>query len=406
MQNISQFIAMLELNTLRWWWILLTILVIVWSIFYAILSVIVERKKSNTPLKKKSSPAKVKKTTWWFFDSVTKISQQVFQDNGIEQRWKTEVSDYKESSALQKDVSLEFKDSKKTIPLTEQKPFPEIILPSKESDSATEYEEQSQQDEQWRLPRWKKIISRKSNFSVQNDEDGEDNHDEILEETTVDEIVTNDENNDNTADILMTSDTVDQIEQHNKTKIQREKLKSELEYLKKKQKWDTYESTLIEALAQDHDDTNILEYLADFYMMDNQPKKALSLYKKIIDQQPDNHVFIRKIAQNYIILQDLETAEVLLDNALSLHPKTPKYAMSLVEIYYKNNRMKDSISLMEDIVLWRWENLSYRNTLVGMYEEQWDYEKIVPAYEDMLLIDPTNITLKRKLLEARTKLNS
>lgn len=203
----------------------------------------------------------------------------------------------------------------------------------------------------------------------------------------------------------MTEQEVEKIEQHSKTQLDWEKFVTDIEYLKKKQQWDMYESKLIEELAKDPHHTGILEYLADFYMMDNQKKKALPLYKKLVDQTPNNHIYMWKMAQVYVYMKDYETAEVLLDNALTLHPDTPKYAMTLVELYYHTERIREAVDLMEQIVQRRPENLSYRTTLVSLYEETHEDEKVVATYEAMVTIDPTNAKLKRKLLEARTRLN-
>lgn len=203
---------------------------------------------------------------------------------------------------------------------------------------------------------------------------------------------------------LMTEQTVQHIEQHTKSQIEWEQYEQELTYLKKRQQRDAYESKLIEGLAKDPEHVHLLEYLADFYMMDNQHKKALPLYKKLVDKDPNNHLSLWKMAQLYLILKDYQTAEMLLDTALTLHPHTPKYAMSLIELYYTTHRVEQALLLLEDVVKRRPENLSYHNALANLYEELELYDGAVQTYEAMLLIDPTNIGIKRKLLEARTRL--
>jgi tetratricopeptide (TPR) repeat protein len=78
----------------------------------------------------------------------------------------------------------------------------------------------------------------------------------------------------------------------------------------------------------------------------------------------------------------------------------------LVEIYYNTKRKDDAITLMEDIVKRRPANLWYRDTLAKLYEEMHDYELAIECYQSMLTIDPKNNTIKRKLLETRTKINN
>jgi predicted Zn-dependent protease len=63
------------------------------------------------------------------------------------------------------------------------------------------------------------------------------------------------------------------------------------------------------------------------------------------------------MADIYLTIEDIETSEVLVKRALSLNPKNPKYAITLVEIYYNTKRKDDAITLMEDIVKRRPANL-------------------------------------------------
>ena len=430
MQTILENISILNLDSLRWWRVVLTILVILGSIFYAIISLVLEKKKTNNYDKNRKTTDRNKKVynskknsiigeskekrkgRKWFFSGLNNARSQIFSESIVIEDWQ------------------------QNMPLTvqsfpeDQKAMPEDVIP--EDDREEKNRQESPLDktnaldesvikwEETKSTRWKKLFYKKAAlqseantiqdrdtidnefFLLQEDSGENDTLEIIVEESADDQWHTNKQAIDHEWDILMTQDTVTQIEQQSKTHIEREKLKTELEYLKKKQQWDKYESTLIESLAQDHHNVHVLEYLADFYMMDSQSKKALPLYKKIIEQQPDNHVFLRKMSQAYMVLQDLQTAEVLLDTALVLYPKTPKYAMSLVEIYYKTERKDRALSMMEDIVKWRPDNISYRKTLVAMYEDKGDYDKVISAYENMLLVDPTNLGLKRKLLQSRS----
>jgi predicted Zn-dependent protease len=101
----------------------------------------------------------------------------------------------------------------------------------------------------------------------------------------------------------------------------------------------------------------ILEQLALYYVEHHQEKKSLPLFKKLLDQNPENHKVLRHMADIYLTLEDSETSEVLVKRALSLSPKTPKYAITLVEIYYNTKRKDEAITLMEDIVKRRPANL-------------------------------------------------
>lgn len=425
MQILNDVFLPLELDTLRWWWVLLTVLVIAGSIVYAIVSYMVER-TSKQPLRSKPSKKEIKKKSkeWHSIKySLTSWFQQLFADDNkkeIISDW-SEGIDHGKEVVLQEELQIDEKKEELHIAhIVEDKLIDEelytdwaLVEDWWEVDLSLEDDEILPEHKKDKLPRWKTLLTKKPKKIEDADEILDESiQDEQLEETqAVDEQRVEQEQQEQQPEvvlqeeILMTEETVDQMEQHNKTQIKREEFKSDLEYLKKKQKWDEYESKLIEGLAKDPEHMDIIEHLADFYMMDNQQKKALPLYKKLVEKQPEHHIFLRKMAQVYMMMKDLEMAEVLLDRSLALHPETPKYAMNLVEIYYKTNRKDMSLSLMEDIIKRRPENLSYRSALINLYEEFGYDEKVIDAYESMLLVDPTNITLKRKLLEARTKIS-
>lgn len=206
-------------------------------------------------------------------------------------------------------------------------------------------------------------------------------------------------------EILMTEQKAKEIDNLTRSAIQREEFDTELQYLKKKWKREELEKKLIEWLAKDSEHMGIIEQLAQYYIDQDQHKKALPLLKKLLDQDSDNHKVLRQMADIYLTIEDLETSEVLAKRSLSLNPKNPKYAITLVEIYYNTKRKDDAITLMEDIVKRRPANLWYRDTLAKLYEEMQDYDLAIECYQSMLTIDPKNNTIKRKLLETRTKIS-
>lgn len=233
------------------------------------------------------------------------------------------------------------------------------------------------------------------------EEDGFDIQTDQFEDDILDEK----ENIEDEKDILMTEQTAKDIDNLTRSTIQREEFDGELQYLKKKWKREELEKKLIEWLAKDSEHPGIIEQLAQYYIDQEQHKKALPLLKKLLDQDADNHKVLRQMADIYLTIEDVETSEVLAKRALALNPKNPKYAITLVEIYYNTKRKDDAINLMEDVVKRRPANLWYRDTLAKLYEEMHDYDLAVECYQSMLTIDPKNNTIKRKLLETRTKLS-
>ena len=54
---------------------------------------------------------------------------------------------------------------------------------------------------------------------------------------------------------------------------------------------------------------------------------------------------------------------------MNLKPDSPKYNLSLVEIYYNTDRIMEAISCMEKVIKLRPTNTNYLFTLAMLYEE-------------------------------------
>lgn len=389
----------IELTTLWWWWVLLSLLVL-WSlILYGLIilveySIILSHKRSKK-LEKKSIKQREKITQPRKITKAKSFRAQFFPDQEVDRELSHKeepslpeirsLSNSKSSMTKQigqKITKLFKKQSKKKNILTEETMVIDQNALLNELDSTTEDHKESVNSELDKQDLKKDIIPKTT--------DSQEEEEKVWEVRSEKE------------ESLMTSEIAEQIDQKTRAKLEREQLKSELEYLKKRGDRDAYESKLIEWLSKEPEHKEAREYLADFYMMDNQSKKALPLYKQLVDRYNEDHMLLWKMAQTYLSLDDQETAEILLQNALSLQPKNPKYAIDLVKIYYSSQRESEALELMEQIVQRRPENMSYREVLAHMYETAWKYRKLVQAYEEMIIINPTNSRLKRKLLEART----
>lgn len=184
----------------------------------------------------------------------------------------------------------------------------------------------------------------------------------------------------------------------------RERFRSDANYAKKKGRREEYEKKLIEGMAFDPHNDEVLRALAEYYFTYNQSKKALPLLKKIVDHHPDDHKALWQIAEIYLEGGDLETSELLTSKALSISPQNPKYAITLTEIYYNTWRLDDAIRSMEDVVKWRPSHVWYREALAKLYEEANEIELAQECYQSLIEIDPNNVRAKKKVLELRNKL--
>jgi len=75
----------------------------------------------------------------------------------------------------------------------------------------------------------------------------------------------------------------------------------------------------------------------------------------------------------YLITGDFETAELLIDKAISINQSNPKYYISMVEVLYNTDRKKEAVEMMEKIVKLRPTTPSYLLTLADLYLELQDY---------------------------------
>jgi len=178
-----------------------------------------------------------------------------------------------------------------------------------------------------------------------------------------------------------------------------EKIVYEALVFRKEWKLDEYEKKIIEWLAIELNDRDLNKLLADFYFNLGNYKKALSLLKKIIEIDPQDHKAIWQIWEMYLITGDFETAELLIDKAISINQSNPKYYISMVEVLYNTDRKKDAVEMMEKIVKLRPTNPSYLLTLADLYLEIQDYWSAKKYYFRVLEYEPSNEKAKQKLKE-------
>jgi tetratricopeptide (TPR) repeat protein len=99
----------------------------------------------------------------------------------------------------------------------------------------------------------------------------------------------------------------------------------------------------------------------------------------------------------YLISGDFETAELLVDKAISLNQSNPKYYISMVEILYNTERRAEAVDVMEKVVKLRPTNTVYLLTLADLCFENQDFDTAKKNYFRVLEYEPTNEKAKSKL---------
>lgn len=176
-----------------------------------------------------------------------------------------------------------------------------------------------------------------------------------------------------------------------------EKIRYEALMCKEKGKIEEFEKKLVEWLAIDPDNLEFNQMLADLYFTLGNYTKSLTLLKKVIDMEPQDHKAIWQIGEIYLSKGEFETAELLVEKAIDLKPSNPKYYISMVEIYYNTERKDVAVETLEKVVKLRPANVPYLNALADLYLELGDTESAQRYYFRVLEHEPSNVRAKAKL---------
>ena len=176
-----------------------------------------------------------------------------------------------------------------------------------------------------------------------------------------------------------------------------EALKFEALSHKERGKLDLYEKKLIEWLALDSENYELMQLLGEHYFTTGNLIKALSLLKKVINNEPDNHKVIRQIGQIYLSQGEQSTAKLLIEKAITLKDDNPKYHISMVEIHYENQDIKQAIRSMEKILKLRPTNIDYLLTIATLHEENAEPSKAMSYYSKIIELDPMHEIAKKAI---------
>lgn len=159
-----------------------------------------------------------------------------------------------------------------------------------------------------------------------------------------------------------------------------------------------YEKKLVEWLTFLPNDIDFEKQLADLYFHQGKYKKAQSLLKKIIDENPEDHNALRQMWE--ISTEDKlknDDAFAYLQQAYILCDDNPKYAYSLAQWYYDHQDFESALPLLEKVTKLRPTNIDYLVSLSHLQHKMWDREGAKNSILRALELDPMNVTLKNYL---------
>jgi thioredoxin-like negative regulator of GroEL len=176
-----------------------------------------------------------------------------------------------------------------------------------------------------------------------------------------------------------------------------EKIRYEATVLKQRNDLLGYEKKLVEWLMLLPQDQQLQKQLADLYFQQGKFKKALSLLKKILADDPENHVALWQLGEITLHDEKIEDAYIYFMQAYTLCDDNPKYCLSLAQRYYDQEQYEQSLPLMEKLVKLRPKNIDYR---VSLAHVQLKLNMRAEAKQSLLNaqeIEPMNLTLKQYL---------
>lgn len=224
--------------------------------------------------------------------------------------------------------------------------------------------------------------------------------DDVIIEETID-VIEIDVDGDGVTDETIVIDTIVTTSAADLSEAKRQKsiemFQFELRNLKDKGQTAVYEKKLIEARALHHDRTDFAMMLAEHYYDQSEYKKALGLYRKLVESDSTDDKSLSMIANCYIKLGEWENAQLILEKLVQEKPENPRYWMSLAEVYYNFKNIDKTIDCVRTMVKLRPSNMDYLSTLAQLYHESAYYDLYVQILYRMLELDPLNHEIKSEI---------
>jgi tetratricopeptide (TPR) repeat protein len=106
-------------------------------------------------------------------------------------------------------------------------------------------------------------------------------------------------------------------------------------------------------------DIDFQKQLADLYFHQGKYKKAQSLLKKILLDNPSDHYALWQVGEIASVEGNTEDAYLYLQQAYAACDDNPKYCFSLAQWYYDHDALEQALPLMEKMVKIRPKNIEY-----------------------------------------------
>ena len=176
-----------------------------------------------------------------------------------------------------------------------------------------------------------------------------------------------------------------------------QKIRYEIGILKQRNDILWYEKKLVEWITLLPNDIDFQKQLADLYFHQGKYKKAQSLLKKILIDNPSDHYALWQVGEIATVEWNNEDAYLYLQQAYATCEDNPKYCFSLAQWYYDHDALDQALPLMEKMVKLRPKNIDYIVSLSHVQHKMWMIEQARQSLLRALELDPMNLTLKNYL---------
>ena len=176
-----------------------------------------------------------------------------------------------------------------------------------------------------------------------------------------------------------------------------QQIKQEYKILIDKSDIDAIERKLVTWLALDPTDKDFNTRLADLYFWTQNNKKAMTLLKKNLDSNPDEHKILWQVAEIHIRQIEYQQAQIIIWQAIAKENNNPKYYMTQAEALYQTGDMSWATYAIQQAVKLRPNNKDYLLALADMYERIWEQSQAKQVYYRLFELDPLNVSVKEKI---------
>ena len=162
-----------------------------------------------------------------------------------------------------------------------------------------------------------------------------------------------------------------------------------LKYLLKNQ-WSQARPALEEGLQHEPSSLNFLAVLAQCYIMEGHPEKAVERVRQQVERFPKSAMHFQLLAEVLQTTRDFGTAKAAYERAIALSPESPGPHLGLVRILVMSGRNEDARSKINELIR-HWPQWAESWILyAGFMERQSDYPEASTGYEKAVALEPAN----------------